>query len=63
MKIRKLITCFTALAVASGMLAACGDSKTSADNGEAAEGGAGAQEILLVVISDRTGWRAHSKDD
>lgn len=47
MKIRKLITCFTALAVASGMLAACGDSKTSADNGEAAEGGAGAQEILL----------------
>ena len=47
MKIRKLITCFTVLAVASGMLAACGDSKTSADNGEAAEGGAGAQEILL----------------
>lgn len=47
MKIRKLITCFTALAVASGMFAACGDSKTSADNGEAAEGGAGAQEILL----------------
>ncbi len=47
MKIRKLITCFTVLAVSVGMFAACGDSNGSADNGEAAEAGGNAEEILL----------------